>query len=76
MRKIQFQNKYYYHIYNRGAHGVSLFREEENDHFVLRKVKHYAAEFELSMIAYCLMPRIIYCTCAAISTPTRLKMGW
>ena len=46
----------YYHIYNRGAHGVSIFREEDNYHFVLRKVKKYVAEFGLSVIAYCLMP--------------------
>ncbi len=26
----------YYHIYNRGAHGVSIFREDDNYIFVLR----------------------------------------
>jgi len=28
---------HYYHIFNRGAHQVSLFREEENYDFVLRQ---------------------------------------
>jgi putative transposase len=55
-RRPDYAPNHYYHIYNRGAHGVSVFREDENYHFVLRKVKQYAAEFELSVIAYCLMP--------------------
>jgi len=46
----------YYHFYNRGAHRVSIFREPDNYLFVLRKVKKYLIELELSMIAYCLMP--------------------
>ena len=46
----------YYHIYNRGAHGQSIFREEDNFLFVLRKMKKYRRKFGLSLIAYCLMP--------------------
>ncbi|MFQ5615084.1 MAG: transposase [Anaerolineales bacterium] len=46
---------HYYHIYNRGAHGVSIFREKDNYLFVLRKVKKYLREFSLTIIAYCLM---------------------
>ena len=46
----------YYHIYNRGAHQVSIFREPENYLFVLRNMKQYAQEFDLTLIAYCLMP--------------------
>src|SRR3990172_2577520 len=46
----------YYHFYNRGAHRVSIFKESDNYLFVIRKVKKYLREFELTMIAYCLMP--------------------
>ena len=46
----------FYHIYNRGAHRESIFREEDNYPFVLRKIKRYAKELDLVLIAYCLMP--------------------
>jgi REP element-mobilizing transposase RayT len=46
----------FYHIYNRGAHREPIFREEGNYLFVLRKVKRYVKEFDLTIIAYCLMP--------------------
>ncbi len=32
---------HYYHFYNRGAHGISIFREDNNYLFVLRKMKEY-----------------------------------
>ena len=47
---------HYYHIYNRGAHRVTIFREEDNYLFVLRKMKGYCRELALAPIAYCLMP--------------------
>ena len=46
----------YYHFYNRGAHRLSIFREEDNYIFVLRKVKAYCRALILTPIAYCLMP--------------------
>ena len=46
----------YYHLYNRGARRVTIFREEQNYLFVLRKAKHYCHELNVTMIAYCLMP--------------------
>ncbi|PKO15842.1 MAG: transposase [Chloroflexi bacterium HGW-Chloroflexi-10] len=46
----------YYHIYNRGAHQKPIFQEPENYLFVLRKIKHYSSQFNLTLIAYCLMP--------------------
>jgi putative transposase len=45
----------FYHIYNRGAHQVPIFKEPDNYLFVLRKIKHYTLEFSLTLIAYCLM---------------------
>ena len=46
----------YYHIYNRGARQVTIFREETNYLFVLSRMKKYLKELQLAIIAYCLMP--------------------
>lgn len=46
----------FYHIYNRGAHREPIFKEPENYLFVLRKIKQYSRQFNLNLIAYCLMP--------------------
>lgn len=46
----------YYHFYNRGRSRLPIFVEPDNYLFVLRKVKQYSQEFDLSIIAYCLMP--------------------
>ncbi len=55
-RKVVFTQGHYYHIYNRGVDRRSIFREDENYKFVLQRLKKYAAEFGIAMIAYCLMP--------------------
>ena len=47
---------HYYHIYNRGAHRISIFREDDNYVFVLHKVKAYCRSLNLTPIAYCLLP--------------------
>ena len=47
---------HYYHIFNRGARQVTIFREPDNYHFVLYRVKKYSHQFNLTVIAYCLMP--------------------
>ena len=46
----------YYHIYNRGARRVSIFREHENYIFVLKRMKKYSRELRHCFVAYCLMP--------------------
>ncbi|MBN2146163.1 MAG: transposase [Anaerolineales bacterium] len=46
----------FYHIYNRGSHRASIFREPDNYHFALRRIKKYLIELNLTLIAYCLMP--------------------
>ena len=46
----------YYHIYNRGARRLSIFREAENYLFLLRRLKHFLGGLELSVVAYCFMP--------------------
>ena len=47
---------YYYHIFNRGANKQEIFREKSNYLYVLQYIKQYSKEFDLSIIAYCLMP--------------------
>jgi REP element-mobilizing transposase RayT len=46
----------YYHLYNRGAHRVSVFREPDNYLYVLHRIKKYVKAFHIDPIAYCLLP--------------------
>jgi len=54
--KIQWLPGHYYHIFNRGARRLTIFREQSNYNFVLGKMKKYRMQFNLSIIAYCLLP--------------------
>lgn len=53
---ITWQPGMYYHIFNRGAHKMPIFREPENYDFVLQRIGQYAQELQIAVIAYCLMP--------------------
>jgi len=55
-RKVQFAPGQFYHVYNRGAGGQPIFREEENYLFLLRRIKEHATPLEISVVAYCLIP--------------------
>jgi len=55
-RRPSYMPGHFYHIYNRGAHSTTVFREKDNYLFVLRKMEKYLREFDLTLIAYCLMP--------------------
>jgi len=46
----------YYHLFNRGARRMTIFREERNYTFVLWRIRKYCTAFSLTLIAYCLMP--------------------
>jgi putative transposase len=46
----------YYHIYNRGARQLTIFREPTNYLFAISKIKEYCRAYNIRMIAYCLMP--------------------
>ena len=54
--KISWQPGSYYHMYNRGARRKSIFFEQDNYLMVIRNFKKYCLEFDLTIIAYCLMP--------------------
>lgn len=56
LQRKDYQNGRYYHIYNRGAHRQSIFREKRNYLFVLEKMKKYMRELAISVVAYCLLP--------------------
>jgi putative transposase len=51
-----FQQDQYYHIYNRGASHGRIFFTDDNYMYCLRLVKKHRIRYEMSVIAYCLMP--------------------
>jgi len=53
---MQFCAGVYYHFYNRGAHKVSLFRDDDDFLRLVRLLKQYSQLLQVSIIAYCLMP--------------------
>jgi REP element-mobilizing transposase RayT len=55
-RRPDYLPGHYYHIYNRGASRTSIFFEPDNYIFVIRKMKKYSRELDLTFIAYCLIP--------------------
>ena len=55
-RFIKFVKGNYYHVYNRGADNQKIFYESENYLYFLRLLKKYSGEFQITVIAYCLMP--------------------
>lgn len=44
----------YFHIYNRGANGENLFKEEKNYYYFLQQYKFYCGE-TVETLAYCLL---------------------
>jgi len=46
----------YYHVYNRGVNRQPIFANQENYHFLLRRVKQFLPLYQISIIAYSLMP--------------------
>src|SRR5512146_203784 len=50
------QEGMYYHLYNRGARQVTIFRQPTNYLFTIAKLKKYSQANGIRVIAYCLMP--------------------
>jgi len=46
----------YYHVYNRGTNRQQIFTNEENYHFLLRRVKQFLPLYSIRILAYSLMP--------------------
>jgi putative transposase len=55
-RRITYIQGGYYHIYNRGAARQPIFREKKNYIYLLQLLKKVAAEVQITVIAYCLLP--------------------
>lgn len=47
---------YYYHFYNRGRSKLSIFHDHRDYLYLLQHFKAYAKEFNIAVIAYCLLP--------------------
>ncbi len=54
-RKIPFLPNQYYHVYNRGANKADIFRSDKDYIFLLKQIQDQTREFDVSVIAYCLM---------------------
>ncbi len=54
-RKLSFLPNNYYHAYNRGANKADIFRNDKDYVFLLKQVQDHLSEFDVSVIAYCLM---------------------
>ena len=55
-RNVHFTQGEYYHIYNRGCNKVKIFQEDENYRYLLKYFLRYIREYNISPVAYCLMP--------------------
>ncbi len=53
---LRYQDKKYYHVYNRGANKQNIFLSYGNYDFCLRVVGKYLPKYHVSVMAYCLMP--------------------
>jgi len=54
-RNVPFLPNQYYHIYNRGAHRMDIFRDDADYLFLLKLIKEQAQRCNIAIIAYCLM---------------------
>ncbi|HYH14526.1 MAG TPA: hypothetical protein VD794_04875 [Flavisolibacter sp.] len=52
---IPLEENQFYHIYNRGNNGSTIFFEERNYSFFLKKLDEYLSDY-LFIYAYCLLP--------------------
>ncbi len=54
-RNVPFLPNNYYHVYNRGASKGVIFRDDRDYRFLLKQFPRRLCEFNISIIAYCLM---------------------
>jgi putative transposase len=45
-----------YHVYNRGAHRLNIFRSDFQYRYCLDLLKKYRTQYQIDISAYCLMP--------------------
>ncbi|WP_051907828.1 transposase [Flavimarina sp. Hel_I_48] len=54
MKLEQLQKDHYYHIYNRGINGCTIFKNDKNKDYFLKLFNKYLSK-KVSVLAYCLM---------------------
>ncbi len=45
-----------YYLYNRGTNRLEVFKDDCDYRFFLRKLNQYQSKYQISILAYCLMP--------------------
>ena len=53
---MRYIKNHYYHVYNRGNNRQQIFIDKENYHYLLNLLQRYQDQFDVRIIAYCLMP--------------------
>lgn len=51
-----FEDKAYYHVYNRGNHKEQIFLQDRDYERFLEKIIEYKEKYPVKILAYCLMP--------------------
>jgi REP element-mobilizing transposase RayT len=54
-RNVNFHPNGYYHLSNRGAHRLDLFRNDADYVFLLKYLRKFVESYDITVIAYCLM---------------------
>ena len=55
-RDVVFSPGGFYHIFNRGAHRMRIFYDAGDYLRLLKYIKKYAQRYQITIIAYCLLP--------------------
>lgn len=55
-RNVIFERESSFHIFNRGCNKNKIFFDDDNYIFLLNKIRYFTSEYNISVIAYCLMP--------------------
>ena len=51
-----YSDNYFYHVYNRGAYRLDIFRSEFHYSYCLSLLQKYKKKYNVGIIAYCFMP--------------------
>lgn len=63
MREERYKTKFQggiFHVYNRGADGRAIFLDDDDRHSYVERLAHARKDFNITPLAYCLMPNHIH----------------